>query len=111
MADASPGVGVGDLDELRDGMRSVADDVGGHPLGDCLHPTADDETPVVPSDHEGLDENAASLGLAARDLEGLLDLARGVEIQAYPSSVVPVERLDHDRVANPLRGVDGASRG
>jgi len=36
---------------------TVADDVRRHPLRDRLHPTADDETPVVATGHEGLDDD------------------------------------------------------
>src|SRR6476620_9911979 len=53
--DATTRVGVGDLDELGDGVGAVADDVRGDALGDRLHPSADDEAAVLATGDEGLD--------------------------------------------------------
>jgi hypothetical protein len=75
-------------------VLTVADDVGGNALGDRLHPTADDEAAVVAAGHERLDDDGAPLRLPARDVERLVDLVPRLEVQAYPSSVVAVERLD-----------------
>ena len=47
VADAAPGIGVGDLDQLGDGVRAVADDVRRHPLGDRDDLIVDDEDAVV----------------------------------------------------------------
>ena len=63
--DAAARVGVGDLDELGDGVGAVADDVRGHPLGDGDHLPADDEEPVVVADEVGLDHDPAAAGLGA----------------------------------------------
>ena len=82
----------------------------GHPLGDRLHSAAHDEASVVASGDEGLDDDRAAPGLATRDLKGLLDLAVRLQVQAYPSSVVSVERLDHHGVPDSLGCLDGTSR-
>ena len=63
MTDPAARVGVGDLDELADGVRAVADDVRRHPLGDGLHPATDDEAAVVAAGHHRLDDDVAATGL------------------------------------------------
>ncbi len=58
--DAAARVGIGQLDQFRDGALSVADDVGGHPFGDRDHVAADDQHPVVLAGDERLDQHVAT---------------------------------------------------
>ena len=114
MPDAPPGVGVGDVDQLGHGVLAVADDVGRHPLGDGLHPATHDEAAVVAAGDEGLHHHAAPAGLALGDVEGGADGVGAAEVQAHAAAVVAVQRLDDDRVADPVgrrdRGLHRAHR-
>ena len=67
--DAAARVGVGDVDQLGDGVRAVADDVGGHPLGDRRHPAVDDQAAVVLAGDEVLDDHPAVRDSLLRDRE------------------------------------------
>ena len=80
---------------------TVADHVGRHPLGDRDHPAVDDQAAVVLAGHERLDDHAAAAGLLLRDREGLADVVLVLQVEAHAAAVVAVERLDHDRVADP----------
>jgi hypothetical protein len=66
VADPAARVGVGDLDELVHRVGAVADDVGGHALGDGLHPAPDDEAAVVPAGDEGLDDDVPATDSSRR---------------------------------------------
>ena len=76
--DPAARVGVGDLDELADGVRAVAGHVRGHPLGDGLHPAADDEAAVVAAGHHRLDDDVAAAGLVLGHHERLGHLGVGL---------------------------------
>ncbi len=102
MADAAPRVGVGQLDEVLDGALAVADDVGGHPLGDGGEPAVDDQAAVVAPGDVGLDDHPAAPGLVLGDRERRADVVGVLEVQADAAAVVAVERLDHDRVADAV---------
>ena len=47
VADAATRIGIGDLDQLGDGVRAIADDVGRHPLGNGDDLVVDDQDAVV----------------------------------------------------------------
>ncbi len=114
MADAAARVGVGELDELLDRRLPVADHVGRDPLGDRDHPAVDDQAAVVLAGHEGLHDHVAAPALLLGDRVGLADVVVVLQVEAHAAAVVAVERLDHDREADPPgRGhgaVDAADR-
>jgi hypothetical protein len=60
VTDTAPRVGVGLVDELGDGVRAVADHVGGHSLGDRGDLAVDHQAAVVLAGHEGLDDHPAT---------------------------------------------------
>ena len=70
VADAAARIGVGDLDQLADGLLAVADDARRHALGDRRDLAADHEAAVVVAGDERLDDEVAGAALAARALEG-----------------------------------------
>jgi hypothetical protein len=106
------GIGVGDLDELGDGVLAVSDHMGRHPFGDGLHPATDDEAPVVAPDQERLDDAGASTGLTHGDHPGGAHGLSVRQVQTDAAAMVAIQRLDHARVADPVggrhRGVDAA---
>ena len=91
MADAAARVGIGDLDELADGVRPSRD-VRGDALGDGLHLAADDEA-VVAAGHEGLDDDVAAARLALGGLEARADVLLALQVEADTAAVVAVEGL------------------
>jgi hypothetical protein len=103
VADTAARVGVGRVDQLLDRAGAVAGDRGRHPLGDGGHPAVDDQAAVVLADDQRLHDDPPATGLALGDLERLADLVVVLEVQADPATVVAVEGLDHDRVADPVR--------
>ena len=107
VADAAAGILVGDLDQLGDGVRAVADDVSRHPLGDGDDLIVDDQDAIVLAGDEGLDDDVAAAALAARAIGiGLAHLRFVGEIDHHAAAMIAVERLQHDRVAEAAGGVD-----
>ena len=103
VADAAARVGVGLLDQVLDGLvppspitwAGTRSAIGGHPA-------VDDQAPVVASGDERLDDHPSPPGLVLGDREGLADVVVALQVEADAPAVVAVERLDHDRVADPL---------
>ena len=107
VADAAARVGVRGVDQLLDGRGAVAGDRGGHPLGDRGDPAVDDQAAVVLADDQRLHDDHAAPGLLVGDRERRAHVVLVLEVEADAAAVVAVERLDHDRVADPLRRPDG----
>ena len=103
---AAPGIGVGDCDQLADGRHAVADHVGRHPLRDGDDAFVDDEDAVVLPGEVSLDHDPAVPALTRGDGEAGADLRLVAKVEADATAMVTVERLQHDRVANPRRGGD-----
>ena len=101
VADAAPGIGVGDLDQLGDRVRAVADDVGRHPLGDRDDLIVDDQDAVVLAGDEASRPRRAGAALVVGDREEARAPRPRREVDAYAAAVIAVERLEHDRVADP----------
>ncbi len=81
--------------------------MGRHPLGDRDHPAVDDQAAVVLAGHERLHDDPPASGLVLRDRERLAHGVLVLEVEAHATAVVAVERLHHDREADPLRHRDG----
>ena len=107
MPDAAARIGVGDLDQLGDGVRAVADDVRRHPLGDGDHLVVDDQDAVVLAGDERLDHDLAGAALAVRGREGLVHGGFIGKIDHDAAAVVAVERLEDHRVADAPRRLGG----
>ena len=101
VADAAPRVGVGDVDQLPDGVLAVAGHRGGDALGDRRDLAADDQAAVVVAGHVGLDDHVARAALAQRAVERGPDGLLGSQVEVDAPAVVAVERLDHAREAEP----------
>ena len=111
VADASPRVRVGHVDELADGAGAVAGDAGGDPLGDRRELAADHEHPVVLAVQVGLHDDVAGPALPPRLGPGGADGVLVLEVQRDAPAVVAVERLDHAREPEALCGRDGVVLG
>ncbi len=99
--DTASRVGVGRLDQLLDGVGPVADDVGGHPLGDRRDLAVDDQAAVVLAEDQRLDDHPAASRLSLGDREGGAYVLLVLQVEADASAVVAVERFEDDRVADP----------
>ena len=107
MADTAAGIGVGDVDQLADGVLAVADDVRRHPLGDGDDLVVDDQDAVVLAGDEASRRRPSRSRLSrVRDREELAHLVFVGEVDADAAAVVAVERLEHHRVADPPRRRD-----
>ena len=106
VADAPSRIGVGGVHELADRVLPVAHDRRGDPFGDRREATADDEHAVVVAVDVRLDDDVARPALAQRARERGPDRLLGPEVEVHAPAVVSVERLDHAREAELLRGRD-----
>ena len=88
-----------------DRAAAVADHVARHALGGGDQLAVDHQQPVVEALEEALDQHRAAV--LAGDGEGRLDLLGLGQPDADAAAVVAVERLDHDRVADPPGRADG----
>ncbi len=102
MTDTPSGIGVRDVDQFRDGVRAIADDVGGDTLGDRDELVVDDKDAVVLAGDVALDDNGSGTAFSLRDQIKLADFGVVLEVDADSPAVVAVERFDDDRVADPL---------
>ena len=98
--DAATRISIGDLDQLGDGVRAVADDVGRHPLGNGDHLIVDDQDAVVLTGDERLHHNQAVTAFALRGREGLVHGGFIGKIDHHATAMIAVERLQHHRVPN-----------
>ena len=101
VADAAARIAVHDVDELRDRVLAVADDVTGHALGDRDELAVDDEHAVIEAGEEVLDDDAARV--LARLLERGAHLVAVLQIERDAAAVVGVERLHDDRDSRGAR--------
>ena len=111
VADAAARIGVGDVDELPDGVGAVADDVRRDPLGDRDHVTADDQEPVVAADEVALHHDPAAAGLALGHGERPGDRLLVAQVEDHAAAVVAVQRLDDDGEADALARPRARPRG
>src|SRR5256712_1189156 len=100
MADATAWVTIGNIHQLAHGVLAVADDVRRDPFRDRDHVTIDDEHAVVIALYEALHYDNAAARLADGPLIAAPDLFLGPYIEADATSMVAVERLEDDRVAD-----------
>ncbi len=111
MADPAAGVGVRDLDELRNGVLTVANDVRRDALGHGPQHAVDDQAAIVVSGQEALDDHASASRLAAGEIVGGADAGLVAEVEPNPATVVAIEGLDGNRKADGRRGGRGAVGG
>ncbi len=104
VADAAPGIGVGDLDQLPDRGRSVAGHACRYPLGDGRQVAADDQAAVVVARDVRLDDDVPGPALAEGDGERRADVRLVADVEHDAPAVVAVERLEDARVAETTRG-------
>ena len=83
-----------------------------HPLRDRHHVAVDDQHAIVISLDVALDDDDAAPGLLEGALVAPLHLFVAVQVEADPAAMIAVERLGHNREADPAgdreRFVDGA---
>jgi len=108
--DPAPRVQVRDLDQLPHGVLSVAHHVRGHALGDRHHPSPHHEHAVVVPRDERLHHDPSVPGLSQRVLEGRPDGLPVGEVQPDAATVIAVQRLGDDRIADALGGGGGLVR-
>src|SRR5215210_4234122 len=77
-----------------------------YPLRDRDHAFVDDEDAIVLSGQVSLDHDPAIPALSRRGGEARADLCFGPEVEADATAMIPVQRLQHDRIADPRRGSD-----
>jgi hypothetical protein len=109
MPDASAGVPVDLVHQLFDGVYPVAHDVSGHPECHGHQLAIDHQHPVVIAGDEALDDDASAV--LAGDIEGVSYLFGCREMNRDAAAVIGIERLHHDRVADPFGGGHGVVRG
>ena len=107
MADAAPGVGVGDVNELPHGVLAIADDVCRDPFGHRNHVAAHDQHAVIVAGHITLEHDGGTVSLVQRPLVTRSDCAFVPEVEHDPSSVIPVDGLGDHRVPDPPGGHSG----
>ncbi len=95
-------IGVGDLDELGDGVPPVADDMRWHPLDDGYDLVGDDQDAVVLAGDEGLDDNLPPTALSVRERESLAHRGLIGQIDHYAPAIGRIEGLDNDGIADGL---------
>src|SRR5262249_29506195 len=81
----------------------VADNMGGHALGNRDELVVDDEDAVVATADVALDNNGAGPALFLGDRIELANFVLVFEIDADAAAVVAIERFDHDRESDALR--------
>ena len=111
VADAAPGIGVGDVDELADGVLAVAGHAGRDALRDGRDLAADDEASIVVAGHVRLDDDVAAAALGEGAMERRPDRLLGPQVEVDAAAVVAVERLEHAWIADPLGRRDGVLLG
>ena len=108
MTDTAARIRVGDIDQLLDRVRAVADDMRRNALGDRHDLPVDDQNPVVPAGDVALDHDRCPSRLSPlATWKELAHLAHRLQIDADAAAMVAVQRLDHDRIADPVRRADG----
>ncbi len=107
VADASPGVLVGGVDELADGVDPIPDDRSRDALGNGRDAAADDEDPVVVAADIRLDDDVTGAALAERPGKARSDGLLRTEVEGDAPTVVAVERLDDAREPEALGRRDG----
>ncbi len=85
--------------------------LAGHALGDGRDLAADDEAAIVVAGHVRLDDDVAAAALGERAVERGPHGVLGAQVEVDAAAVVAVERLDHDREAEPVRDGDRAVLG
>ena len=93
---SAPGVLVGTLDQLGDGMPTIADDVSRITTGRRDHLTVDYQQAVVVALDVALYQDGAPFE-RRRDVVGGADLGLTGEVDAGALPLVARFRLDHDR--------------
>ena len=105
MADAAARVLVHDLDQLRDRVPAVADDVARRAPGRGDQLAVHDQQAVVVALEIGLDDHRARV--LARALEAGRDFRVVGQADRDAAAVVAVVGLGHDREAEAVRGAHG----
>ena len=108
VTDPAPWIRVHDVDELGDGVLSVAHHVAGDALrhGDEL--ATHHEHAVIEACEERLHDHAARMLPCL--VEGDAYLGLGLEVERHAPSVVRIQRLDDDGVAEARGRADGPVR-
>ncbi|KAF5028155.1 hypothetical protein DSECCO2_662040 [anaerobic digester metagenome] len=103
------GVLVDLMDELADGIHSVADDKGGFAEGGCRKPVVDDQDAEVKAFDELLyDTSIADAPGQFVRREKILGIS---DIYCNPSAMVTDQRLDHHRITYALGRCQGFFKG
>ena len=98
VADAAARILVDDLDELRDGVLAVADDMARRAPGRGDQFAIDDQQAMIVALEESLDDDRARM--LARDREALRDFFVGGEADRDAAAMVAVVGFGHDREAD-----------
>src|SRR5918995_2243767 len=104
---AAPGIGIGDIDQFADGQYAVAHYMSRNPLRHRDHTFVDDENAIVLPGEVSLDHDPPVPTFTRGGSEVGAHLRFVPEVEADATAMIPVEWLQHDRVADPRRGRDG----
>jgi hypothetical protein len=102
-----PRIGIFLVDKGTHAELAVSDDTGRHALRNGRHLAADYEDAVVTARHIRLDNNVAAACFPEGDVERATDVVFTPDIERNSATVVAVQWLDHDRIANLVRGGSG----
>ena len=106
MADAAARIGIHRIDQLRDGLRTVADHVAGRAARGGHEFAVDHEKAVIVATEKILHDHRARN--FARLVEARDDFLVGHQVNRDAATVIAVERLGHHRHAEPARGAQRA---
>ncbi len=102
MAHAAARIAVDDVNQFLNGVHAIAHHMAGHALGHCHRLPVDDEHTIVVAGDELLDDDITTMLL--RLLEGQAHLGLAPQIERDPAAVAGVQRFDHHREPDVVRG-------
>ena len=100
VTDATTRISVGDFDEFGNGVRTIADDVSRHALGNRHHLIVDYQDAVVLACQESLEDHPSITAFVTCDWKCLHDFFVRGEIDHHTTTVVAIERLEHHWISH-----------
>ena len=102
VADAPARVAVHLIDELRNGLLTIADHVARYSLGHRHQLVVDDQHPVIEPGHKALHQNGPAFGVFLGLGKGGFHLVILGQVDRHTAPVVGIQRFDHHRITDPL---------
>ena len=106
VADAAARIGVRLHDELVDRQYAITDHMSRDSFGDGGDLAVDHQAAVVTSGDVGLDDDQSAAGLGLGDIEGTAYVGVAAQVEHDATTVVAVQWLQYDGVADPIREPD-----